>query len=66
MYKSKRYIYRNVYYSMCGLVKIKVMKIHIVLQALFKHTGLKKASKDICKDRNIGTWKALNMEMITH
>ena len=31
-----------------------------------QHTGLKEASKDICKDRNIGTWKALNMEMITH
>ena len=31
-----------------------------------KHTGLKKAPKGICKDRNIGTWKALNTEMITN
>ena len=27
-----------------------------------KHTGSKKAPKDICKGRDIGTWKATNME----
>ena len=27
-----------------------------------KHTGLKAEPTDICKDRNIGTWKGQNME----
>ena len=27
-----------------------------------KYTGLKKAPKDICTGKNIGTWKATNAE----
>lgn len=47
-----------------GLVKVVSMKLPVVLKALPKRTGLKESPKDICKDRNIGTWKSWNMERI--
>jgi len=32
---------------------------------IIKRTGLKVAPKGVCTDRNIGTWKATNMERLT-
>lgn len=69
MYGSKRLIYRNVYCNNLQYVWISKnwsYESPYSVIGTIKHTGLKKAPKDICKDRNIGTWKALNMEMITH
>lgn len=42
--------------SMYGLVKMFVMKLHIVLQALSSIQAHSKAPKELCKDKVIGTW----------
>ena len=69
MYGSKRLIYRNVYCNNLQYVWISknwsYENPYSVIGTI-KHTGLKEAPKGICKDRNIGTWKALNTEMITN
>jgi len=46
--------------SMWGLVKLSVMKLPIVLQALSSIQAYSNAPKGICTDRLIGTWKAMN------
>ena len=40
------------------------MKVLVMLQASQKYAGLKRTPKDICKDRNIGTWKGQNAELL--
>ena len=34
------------------------------LTGVIKRTGLKDSSKDICADRNIGTWKGWSVELL--
>ena len=40
------------------------MKVLVMLKALQKYAGLKESPKDRCKDRNIGTWKGWNVELL--
>lgn len=45
---------------MWGKVKIHVMKYPIALQAQSSIQAHSKHLRIICKDRNIGTWEAVN------
>lgn len=69
MYGSRHGMYRNVYGSKLQYVWISKNLLYESPYSVIgtvKHTGPKQGPKDICKDRDIGTRKALNMEMIVH
>ena len=43
-----------------GISKIRLYEIPYSVTGTIKHTGLEQAPKGICKDRFVGTWKAMN------
>ena len=58
MYGSKRRIYRNVYTTNVGYMwwsKNSLYEIPYNVKGIVKYTGSKETSKDICKDKKIGT-----------
>ncbi|MBO5561696.1 MAG: hypothetical protein J6A07_08595 [Firmicutes bacterium] len=50
---------------MWGLVKLQGYETPYGVTGTVKHTGSKDAPKDICTDRNIGTWKDRNAERLS-
>ena len=65
MYGSKVKIYRNIYTTTVGYMwwsKNRIYEIPYNVMGIVKYTGSEETSKDICKDRKIGTRKARDME----
>lgn len=65
MYGSRRKIYRNVYTTNVEYMwwsKNRRYETPYNVIGVVKYTGSKETSKDICKDRKIGTRKARDME----
>ena len=65
MYGSKLSLYRNVYTTNVGYMwqsKNERYEIPYNVKGIVKYTGSKETSKDICKDRKIGTRKIRDME----